>query len=123
VSTNTPSARNTRSAGPAFSDGSRAPKRTGYDPGPTGNSAASLIWKQKQVAREAVLKRIAEIDAKFQATEGWLHPTVSRLARERELLMALANRQFNPSSRIRVFFGIRFVTNQMVRSKGLHYRV
>jgi hypothetical protein len=29
----------------------------------------------------------------------------------------------SPSSRIRVFFGTRFVTNQMVRSKGLHYRV
>ena len=31
--------------------------------------------------------------------------------------------RLNPSSRIRVFFGIRLVTNQIVRSKGLHYRV
>jgi hypothetical protein len=41
------------------------------------------------------LKRIKEIDAKFQATEGWLHPTLSKLARERELLVEQANKQFD----------------------------
>jgi hypothetical protein len=50
--------------------------------------------KQKQITRQAILKRIAEIDAKFQATEGWLHPTLSKLARERELLVEQANEQF-----------------------------
>jgi hypothetical protein len=43
--------------------------------------------KQKQITRQAILRRIAEIDAKFQATEGWLHLTLSKLARERELLV------------------------------------
>ena len=51
--------------------------------------------KQKQITRQAILRRIAEIDAKFQATEGWLHPTLSKLARERELLVEQANTQFN----------------------------
>jgi hypothetical protein len=50
--------------------------------------------KQKQITRQAILRRIAEIDAKFQATEGWLHPTLSKLARERELLVEQANKQF-----------------------------
>jgi hypothetical protein len=52
------------------------------------------MQKQKPLTRQAILKRIAEIDAKFQATEGWLHPTLSKLARERELLVEQANKQF-----------------------------
>jgi hypothetical protein len=51
--------------------------------------------KQKQVTREAILKRIKEIDRKFRSTEPWLHPTLSKLARERELLVEQANEQFN----------------------------
>jgi hypothetical protein len=51
--------------------------------------------KQKQVTREAILKRIKEIDRKFRSTEPWLHPTLSKLARERELLVEQANKQFN----------------------------
>jgi hypothetical protein len=77
-----------------FSNGRRASSRTGRDPGPTGSIAASSMPKQKQITRQAILKRIAEIDAKFQATEGWLHPTLSKLARERELLVEQANKQF-----------------------------
>ena len=50
--------------------------------------------KQTQVTREAILKRIKEIDRKFQSTEPWLHPTLSKLARERELLVEQANTQF-----------------------------
>ena len=51
--------------------------------------------RQKQVTREAILKRIKEIDRKFRSTEPWLHPTLSKLARERELLVEQANKQFN----------------------------
>ncbi len=43
---------------------------------------------------EAILKRINEIDRKFEATEPWLHSTLSKLAREREELVALANHKF-----------------------------
>jgi hypothetical protein len=50
--------------------------------------------KQKPITREAILNRIREIDAKFQSTEPWLHSTLSKLARERELLVEQANRQF-----------------------------
>jgi hypothetical protein len=35
----------------------------------------------KQVTRETIRKRIKEIDRKFQSTEPWLHPTLSKLAR------------------------------------------
>ena len=48
--------------------------------------------KQKQVTRDAILKRIAEIDTKFRSTETWAHPTRSKLARERELLVEHANK-------------------------------
>jgi hypothetical protein len=81
-------------AGQVFSDGCRASIRTGFDPKPTGSIAASLMRKQQQVTREAILKRIKEIDRKFQSTEPWLHPTLSKLARERELLVEQANTQF-----------------------------
>jgi hypothetical protein len=50
--------------------------------------------KQKPATREAILKRIKEIDAKFQSTEPWLHSTLWKLARERELLVEQANAQF-----------------------------
>jgi predicted DNA-binding protein YlxM (UPF0122 family) len=56
---------------------------------------AGFMQKQKQITRQAILKRIKKIDAKFQATEGWLHPTLSKLARERELLVEQANKQFD----------------------------
>jgi hypothetical protein len=43
--------------------------------------------KQKPVTRDAILKRIKEIDVKFRSTEPWLHSTLAKLARERELLV------------------------------------
>jgi hypothetical protein len=50
---------------------------------------------QKQKLRyQAIIERIKEIDLKFQSTETWLHPTLSKLARERELLVEEANRDF-----------------------------
>ena len=50
---------------------------------------------QKQKLRyQAIIKRIKEIDLKFQSTETWAHPTLSKLARERELLVEEANKQF-----------------------------
>jgi hypothetical protein len=48
----------------------------------------------QSVTREAILKRIVEIDRKFEATEPWLHPTLSKLAREREELVAISNEKF-----------------------------
>jgi hypothetical protein len=45
------------------------------------------MQKQKPITREAILKRINEIDRKSQFTEPWLHSTLSKLARERELLV------------------------------------
>jgi hypothetical protein len=48
----------------------------------------------KPMTREAILKRINEIDRKFQSTEPWLHSMLAKLARERELLVEQANRQF-----------------------------
>jgi len=44
---------------------------------------------------EVILQRIAEIDHKFKQTDTWLHPTLAKDARERELLVAKANRQFD----------------------------
>jgi hypothetical protein len=41
-----------------------------------------------------ILKRIKEIDRKFQSTEPWLHPTLSKLSLEREVLVEQANEQF-----------------------------
>jgi hypothetical protein len=52
------------------------------------------MQKQKPITREAILKRINEIDHKFQSTEPWLHSTLSKFARERELLVEQANRQY-----------------------------
>jgi hypothetical protein len=49
---------------------------------------------EQLVTREGILKRINEIDRKFQATEPWLHPMLSKLAREREVLVALSNDKF-----------------------------
>ena len=50
---------------------------------------------QKQKLRyQAIIKRIKEIDLKFQSTETWLHPTLAKLARERELLVEPGNREF-----------------------------
>jgi hypothetical protein len=50
--------------------------------------------EQAQVTREGIVKRISEIDRKFNSTEPWLHPTLSKLAREREQLVALSNEKF-----------------------------
>jgi hypothetical protein len=60
----------------------------------------------KQVTRETIHKRIKEIDRKFQSTEPWLHPTLSKLARECELLpptMALPTKDdmINPDVPVR----------------------
>jgi hypothetical protein len=52
------------------------------------------MQKQKPITREAILKRINEIDRKFQSTEPWLHSTLSKLARKRELLVEQANRKY-----------------------------
>jgi hypothetical protein len=49
---------------------------------------------EQLVTREAILKRINEIDRKFGSTEPWLHSTLSKLAREREELVALSNHRF-----------------------------
>jgi len=50
--------------------------------------------KEQLVTREAILKRITEIDQKFASTEPWLHSILSKLAREREELVALSNNKF-----------------------------
>jgi hypothetical protein len=50
--------------------------------------------KEQQVTREGILKRINEIDQKFGSTAPWLHSTLSKLAREREELVALSNQKF-----------------------------
>jgi hypothetical protein len=50
--------------------------------------------KEQLVTREAILKRIKEIDQKFASTEPWLHSTLSKLAREREELVAFSNSKF-----------------------------
>lgn len=47
-----------------------------------------------RVTLEAIVKRISEIDRKFLSTEPWLHSTLSKLAREREQLVALSNAKF-----------------------------
>ena len=43
----------------------------------------------------AILRRIAEIDHKFEQTDCWLHSMLVKDARERELLVAEANRRFD----------------------------
>jgi hypothetical protein len=55
----------------------------------------------KQVTREAIRKHIKEIDRKYQSTEPWLHPTLSRLTRE--LLLGQANKQFKAGSSLHDF--------------------
>jgi len=55
---------------------------------------AGFMQKQKPLMYKAILARIKEIDLKFRSTEPWLHPTLSKLARERELLVEQANRDF-----------------------------
>ena len=47
------------------------------------------------ISREAILQRVAEIDHKFKQTDPWLHSTLAKDARERELLVAEANKQFH----------------------------
>jgi hypothetical protein len=59
-----------------------------------GIGKAGLMQKQKPLMYKAILARIKEIDLKFRSTEPWLHPTLSKLARERELLVEQANRDF-----------------------------
>ena len=46
------------------------------------------------MSREAIIARINQIDNQFKITEPWLHPTLSKLAREREQLVAMANAKF-----------------------------
>jgi hypothetical protein len=49
--------------------------------------------------RKAILNRIAEIDQKFKVAEPWLHPSLAKLAREREELVALSNEKFGTNLR------------------------
>ncbi len=58
------------------------------------HGGGALDAETKTVTREAILKRIEEIDRKFQSTEPWLHPTLSKLSLEREILVEQANEQF-----------------------------
>jgi hypothetical protein len=53
-----------------------------------------LHAETKTVTREAILRRIKEIDRKFQSTEPRLYPTLSKLSLEREVLVEQANEQF-----------------------------
>ena len=50
--------------------------------------------KIQPISREAIIARINQIDNQFKITEPWLHPTLSKLAREREQLVAMANAKF-----------------------------
>jgi len=53
------------------------------------------------ISLKAILQRIAEIDYKFKQTDPWLHSTLAKDARERELLVAKANKLFNaPETRV-----------------------
>ena|SRR6516165_1093742 len=59
---------------------------------------AGLLFGKKTptpISREAILRRIAEIDQKFKQTDSWLHSILAKDARERELLVAEANRRFD----------------------------
>jgi hypothetical protein len=61
-------------------------------------SEVAVMFRKKTptpISLEAILHRIAEIDQKFKLTDTWLHPTLAKCARERELLVAKANKQFN----------------------------
>ncbi len=58
-------------------------------------SDGQTMRKQQQITRDAILQRINEIDRKFLATEPGLHSMLSKLAREREELVALANERFD----------------------------
>jgi hypothetical protein len=55
---------------------------------------AHHMREQPQVTLAAIVERINEIDRKFVSTEPWLHSTLSKLAREREQLVALSNAKF-----------------------------
>jgi len=58
----------------------------------------AVMFRKKMptpIELEVILQRIAEIDHKFKQTDTWLHPTLAKDARERELLVAKANRQFD----------------------------
>jgi hypothetical protein len=55
---------------------------------------AGNMQRHKPLTYQAMLTRIKEIDAKFRSTDTWLHPTLSKLARERELLVEQANRDY-----------------------------
>lgn len=52
------------------------------------------MQNEQLVTREGILKRISEIDRKFEETEPWLHSMLSKHAREREELVALSNDKF-----------------------------
>jgi len=62
-----------------------------------GSEVAVMFRKKTPTpnSREAILQRIAEIDHKFKQTDPWLHSTLAKHARERELLVAKANREFD----------------------------
>jgi hypothetical protein len=47
------------------------------------------------LALEAILRRIAEIDHKFEQADSWLRPMLVKDARKRELLVGEANRRFD----------------------------
>jgi hypothetical protein len=52
------------------------------------------MQNERLVTREAIQRRISEIDRKFHATEPGLHSMLSKLAREREELVARSNDKF-----------------------------
>jgi hypothetical protein len=54
-----------------------------------------MFGKLAPISREAIMRRIDEIDHKFKQTESWLHSMLANDAREREFLVAEANRRFD----------------------------
>jgi hypothetical protein len=61
-------------------------------------SEVAVMFRKKTptpILLEAILRRVAEINHKIKQTDTWLHPTLAKDARERELLVAKANEQFN----------------------------
>jgi hypothetical protein len=54
-----------------------------------------MFGKSTPISRETIMRRIDEIDHKFKQTDPWLHSMLANDARERELLVAEANRRFD----------------------------
>ena len=71
----------------------RRPKRGAFSP-KHRIGQETVMAKEQGLTREAIIARINQIDNRFKNTEPWLHPTLSKLAREREKLVATANEKF-----------------------------